>query len=133
VVSGVGFEVSHPHCPAEGSVVHGLCFEGWIKPIGVDMEDIFWVTHKINTHDYTDIPPSEMANSSILVLTCHIACLSYFIFLCFPSGRIHYTAMYEMLTHMSPPLGLGKKCPAKIAYKVITSLTTGGSETITNE
>uniref|UniRef100_A0A3B4V575 Voltage-dependent calcium channel type A subunit alpha-1 n=1 Tax=Seriola dumerili TaxID=41447 RepID=A0A3B4V575_SERDU len=33
------------------------------------------------------------------------------------AGRIHYTAMYEMLTHMSPPLGLGKKCPAKIAYK----------------
>uniref|UniRef100_A0AAY5EH95 Calcium channel, voltage-dependent, R type, alpha 1E subunit b n=1 Tax=Electrophorus electricus TaxID=8005 RepID=A0AAY5EH95_ELEEL len=32
-------------------------------------------------------------------------------------GRIHYNAMYEMLTHMSPPLGLGKKCPAKIAYK----------------
>uniref|UniRef100_A0A8C9V6A4 Voltage-dependent calcium channel type A subunit alpha-1 n=1 Tax=Scleropages formosus TaxID=113540 RepID=A0A8C9V6A4_SCLFO len=32
-------------------------------------------------------------------------------------GRIHYTAMYEMLTHMSPPLGLGKKCPSKIAYK----------------
>lgn len=34
------------------------------------------------------------------------------------SGRIHYNAMYEMLTHMSPPLGLGKKCPAKVAYKV---------------
>uniref|UniRef100_W5KNP2 Voltage-dependent calcium channel type A subunit alpha-1 n=1 Tax=Astyanax mexicanus TaxID=7994 RepID=W5KNP2_ASTMX len=33
------------------------------------------------------------------------------------AGRIHYNAMYEMLTHMSPPLGLGKKCPAKIAYK----------------
>ncbi|KAK1878471.1 putative voltage-dependent R-type calcium channel subunit alpha-1E [Dissostichus eleginoides] len=32
-------------------------------------------------------------------------------------GRIHYTAMYEALIHMSPPLGLGKKCPAKIAYK----------------
>ncbi|XP_069013608.1 voltage-dependent R-type calcium channel subunit alpha-1E-like isoform X4 [Embiotoca jacksoni] len=32
-------------------------------------------------------------------------------------GRIHYTAMYETLIHMSPPLGLGKKCPAKIAYK----------------
>ncbi|KAJ8279651.1 hypothetical protein COCON_G00067170 [Conger conger] len=32
-------------------------------------------------------------------------------------GRIHYTAMYEMLTHMSPPLGLGKKCPSKVAYK----------------
>ncbi|CDQ63466.1 unnamed protein product [Oncorhynchus mykiss] len=33
-------------------------------------------------------------------------------------GRIHYTAMYEMLTHMSPPLGLGKKCPRGMAYKV---------------
>ncbi|XP_066548098.1 voltage-dependent R-type calcium channel subunit alpha-1E [Amia ocellicauda] len=32
-------------------------------------------------------------------------------------GRIHYTDMYEMLTHMSPPLGLGKKCPSKVAYK----------------
>uniref|UniRef100_A0A4W5RMW9 Voltage-dependent calcium channel type A subunit alpha-1 n=1 Tax=Hucho hucho TaxID=62062 RepID=A0A4W5RMW9_9TELE len=32
-------------------------------------------------------------------------------------GRIHYTAMYEMLTHMSPPLGLGKKCPRGMAYK----------------
>ena len=36
----------------------------------------------------------------------------------FRSGRIHYTAMYEMLTHMSPPLGLGKKCPRGMAYKV---------------
>ncbi|KAM8875060.1 voltage-dependent R-type calcium channel subunit alpha-1E isoform 4-T4 [Spinachia spinachia] len=32
-------------------------------------------------------------------------------------GRIHYTDMYEMLTNMSPPLGLGKKCPSKLAYK----------------
>ncbi|XP_052523570.1 voltage-dependent N-type calcium channel subunit alpha-1B-like isoform X6 [Tympanuchus pallidicinctus] len=32
-------------------------------------------------------------------------------------GRISYTDMYEMLRHMSPPLGLGKKCPARVAYK----------------
>eukprot|EP00076_Gallus_gallus_P023961 XP_015145971.2 voltage-dependent R-type calcium channel subunit alpha-1E isoform X9 [Gallus gallus] len=32
-------------------------------------------------------------------------------------GRIHYTEMYEMLTLMSPPLGLGKRCPSKVAYK----------------
>ncbi|XP_048457962.1 probable voltage-dependent R-type calcium channel subunit alpha-1E [Rhincodon typus] len=32
-------------------------------------------------------------------------------------GRIHYTDMYQMLTLMSPPLGLGKKCPSKVAYK----------------
>nr|XP_054964398.1 voltage-dependent N-type calcium channel subunit alpha-1B-like isoform X2 [Pan paniscus] len=25
--------------------------------------------------------------------------------------------MFEMLKHMSPPLGLGKKCPARVAYK----------------
>ncbi|MGH0177964.1 UNVERIFIED_CONTAM: hypothetical protein FKN15_007006 [Acipenser sinensis] len=32
-------------------------------------------------------------------------------------GRITYLDMYEMLLHMSPPLGLGKKCPARVAYK----------------
>uniref|UniRef100_A0A4W3HY90 Voltage-dependent N-type calcium channel subunit alpha n=1 Tax=Callorhinchus milii TaxID=7868 RepID=A0A4W3HY90_CALMI len=32
-------------------------------------------------------------------------------------GRIAYNDMYEMLRHMCPPLGLGKKCPARIAYK----------------
>lgn len=46
------------------------------------------------------------------------------VYFTFISGRIHYTAMYEMLTHMSPPLGLGKKCPAKIAYKVMTCRVT---------
>uniref|UniRef100_UPI00358F1DA9 voltage-dependent N-type calcium channel subunit alpha-1B-like n=1 Tax=Myxine glutinosa TaxID=7769 RepID=UPI00358F1DA9 len=33
------------------------------------------------------------------------------------SGRITYNNMYELLRHMSPPLGLGKKCPIRIAYK----------------
>ncbi|KAG1943378.1 voltage-dependent N-type calcium channel subunit alpha-1B [Pimephales promelas] len=33
-------------------------------------------------------------------------------------GRMPYLDMYEMLRHMSPPLGLGKKCPPRIAYKV---------------
>uniref|UniRef100_A0AAQ5XFF3 Voltage-dependent calcium channel alpha-1 subunit IQ domain-containing protein n=1 Tax=Amphiprion ocellaris TaxID=80972 RepID=A0AAQ5XFF3_AMPOC len=35
---------------------------------------------------------------------------------CYFLSNLHFS-MYEMLTHMSPPLGLGKKCPAKIAYK----------------
>lgn len=26
--------------------------------------------------------------------------------------------MFEMLKHMPPPLGLGKRCPARVAYKV---------------
>ncbi|XP_072550558.1 voltage-dependent P/Q-type calcium channel subunit alpha-1A isoform X6 [Salminus brasiliensis] len=32
-------------------------------------------------------------------------------------GRISYRDMYDMLRQMSPPLGLGKKCPARVAYK----------------
>ncbi|XP_062829996.1 voltage-dependent P/Q-type calcium channel subunit alpha-1A isoform X12 [Anolis carolinensis] len=32
-------------------------------------------------------------------------------------GRMTFMDMYEMLRHMSPPLGLGKKCPARVAYK----------------
>ncbi|KAM9251614.1 voltage-dependent P/Q-type calcium channel subunit alpha-1A [Cariama cristata] len=33
-------------------------------------------------------------------------------------GRLTFMDMYEMLRHMSPPLGLGKKCPPRVAYKV---------------
>uniref|UniRef100_A0A674E8P6 Voltage-dependent N-type calcium channel subunit alpha n=1 Tax=Salmo trutta TaxID=8032 RepID=A0A674E8P6_SALTR len=37
-------------------------------------------------------------------------------------GRMTYLAMYEMLRHMSPPLGLGKKCPPRIAYKRLVKM-----------
>ncbi|XP_069119459.1 voltage-dependent calcium channel type A subunit alpha-1-like isoform X4 [Argopecten irradians] len=33
------------------------------------------------------------------------------------TGRIHYTDMYEMLKNMEPPVGFGKKCPNKFAYR----------------
>ncbi|XP_043914705.1 voltage-dependent N-type calcium channel subunit alpha-1B [Protopterus annectens] len=32
-------------------------------------------------------------------------------------GRIHYKDMYNLLRVISPPLGLGKKCPPRVAYK----------------
>ncbi|XP_077986579.1 voltage-dependent calcium channel type A subunit alpha-1-like isoform X3 [Glandiceps talaboti] len=32
-------------------------------------------------------------------------------------GRILYTDMYEMLRNMTPPVGFGRKCPYKVAYK----------------
>ncbi|XP_077944335.1 voltage-dependent N-type calcium channel subunit alpha-1B isoform X7 [Gasterosteus aculeatus] len=32
-------------------------------------------------------------------------------------GRMTHRDMYEMLRDMSPPLGLGKKCPPRVAYK----------------
>ncbi|XP_041370317.1 voltage-dependent calcium channel type A subunit alpha-1-like isoform X4 [Gigantopelta aegis] len=33
------------------------------------------------------------------------------------TGRIHYTDMYEMLRNMEPPVGFGKKCPYRLAYR----------------
>ncbi|KAI1882504.1 hypothetical protein AGOR_G00251440 [Albula goreensis] len=32
-------------------------------------------------------------------------------------GRMTYRDMYQMFLHLTPPLGLGKKCPPRIAYK----------------
>ncbi|XP_034451583.1 calcium channel, voltage-dependent, N type, alpha 1B subunit, a isoform X6 [Hippoglossus hippoglossus] len=37
-------------------------------------------------------------------------------------GRITYRDMYQMLLHMSPPLGLGKKCPPRVAYKRLVKM-----------
>jgi len=34
------------------------------------------------------------------------------------SGRIPYTDMYDMLRNMEPPVGFGKKCPYRLAYRV---------------
>uniref|UniRef100_A0A6I8QVB7 Voltage-dependent R-type calcium channel subunit alpha n=1 Tax=Xenopus tropicalis TaxID=8364 RepID=A0A6I8QVB7_XENTR len=46
-------------------------------------------------------------------------------------GRIHYTEMYDMLTLMSPPLGLGKRCPNKVAYKRLVLMNMPVSEDMT--
>uniref|UniRef100_A0A8C7TYE1 Voltage-dependent N-type calcium channel subunit alpha n=1 Tax=Oncorhynchus mykiss TaxID=8022 RepID=A0A8C7TYE1_ONCMY len=37
-------------------------------------------------------------------------------------GRMTYLDMHEMLRHMSPPLGVGKKCPPRIAYKRLVKM-----------
>jgi len=33
-------------------------------------------------------------------------------------GRISYTEVYDMLRNMEPPVGFGKKCPYRLAYRV---------------
>uniref|UniRef100_A0A914GZG4 Voltage-dependent calcium channel type A subunit alpha-1 n=1 Tax=Globodera rostochiensis TaxID=31243 RepID=A0A914GZG4_GLORO len=33
------------------------------------------------------------------------------------TGHIHYTDMYEMLRNIAPPVGFGRKCPYRLAYK----------------
>lgn len=55
----------------------------------------------------------------------------------FFSGRICYQDMYKLLRLISPPLGLGKKCPNRVAYKVCTPTQSfcfqrgrGGSRTV---
>uniref|UniRef100_A0A8C4VCF7 Voltage-dependent N-type calcium channel subunit alpha n=1 Tax=Falco tinnunculus TaxID=100819 RepID=A0A8C4VCF7_FALTI len=52
---------------------------------------------------------SHLSGEKLILLGCRIHYKDI--------GRISYTDMYEMLRHMSPPLGLGKKCPARVAYK----------------
>ncbi|RXM90748.1 Voltage-dependent P/Q-type calcium channel subunit alpha-1A [Acipenser ruthenus] len=37
-------------------------------------------------------------------------------------GRIHYKDMYSLLRVISPPLGLGKKCPNRVAYKRLVKM-----------
>uniref|UniRef100_A0A8D3CUQ1 Voltage-dependent N-type calcium channel subunit alpha n=1 Tax=Scophthalmus maximus TaxID=52904 RepID=A0A8D3CUQ1_SCOMX len=37
-------------------------------------------------------------------------------------GRIKYPDMYQMLLRMSPPFGLGKKCPPRVAYKRLVKM-----------
>ena len=32
-------------------------------------------------------------------------------------GKIHYTEIFNMLRDIDPPLGFGKKCPERQAYK----------------
>ena len=34
-----------------------------------------------------------------------------------PRSTIHYTEAMELLKNIDPPLGFGKKCPDKMAYK----------------
>ena len=33
------------------------------------------------------------------------------------SGKIHYTEIFDLLRNIDPPLGFGKKCPERQAYK----------------
>ena len=58
---------------------------------------------------------------------CLFYCLSFFLnFLCFFfvlffRGRIKHTEVCQLLRQMSPPVGIGKKCPKIVAYKVSKS------------
>ncbi|KAL8602085.1 hypothetical protein ACOMHN_007355 [Nucella lapillus] len=38
------------------------------------------------------------------------------------TGRIHYTDMYELLRNMEPPVGFGKKCPYRLAYRKLVRM-----------
>lgn len=43
-------------------------------------------------------------------------------------GRIHYTDMYEMLRNIAPPVGFGRKCPYRLAYKHLIRMNMPVSE-----
>ena len=48
----------------------------------------------------------------------HFMFICLLVVVCFYSGRISYKDMYNLLRIISPPLGLGKNCPNRVAYKV---------------
>nr|VZI37936.1 unnamed protein product [Spirometra erinaceieuropaei] len=43
-------------------------------------------------------------------------------------GKVHHTDMYEMLRNMEPPVGFGKKCPYRLAYRLSLVDTSPRSE-----
>ena len=63
---------------------------------------------------------------SFIVYSFFLNFLSFFVFLfCFVlfffRGRIKHTEVCQLLRQMSPPVGIGKKCPKIVAYKVSKS------------
>uniref|UniRef100_A0A915CNI0 Voltage-dependent calcium channel alpha-1 subunit IQ domain-containing protein n=1 Tax=Ditylenchus dipsaci TaxID=166011 RepID=A0A915CNI0_9BILA len=44
------------------------------------------------------------------------------------TGRIHYTDMYSMLRNIAPPVGFGRKCPYRLAYKHLIRMNMPVSE-----
>lgn len=73
----------------------------------------------------------ECVNKCCLLFLLHHLLFPALSILCVPSpnlpslyfscsGRIHYKDMYSLLRVISPPLGLGKKCPHRVACKVWT-------------
>uniref|UniRef100_A0A915JC35 Voltage-dependent calcium channel alpha-1 subunit IQ domain-containing protein n=1 Tax=Romanomermis culicivorax TaxID=13658 RepID=A0A915JC35_ROMCU len=62
---------------------------------------------------WADYDPAATPNSAEYSLENS----SYSIFSLFISGWIHYKDMYEMLRNIPPPVGFGRKCPYRLAYK----------------
>lgn len=65
------------------------------------------------------LPPTVLS-SSLDVSLFYVCVCDYFLPPLYSScsGRIHYKDMYSLLRVIDPPLGLGKKCPHRVACKV---------------
>ena len=49
-------------------------------------------------------------------ISCIANFLTFFSYSIF-SGKLHYTEIFDMMRNIDPPLGFGKKCPERQAYK----------------
>lgn len=65
------------------------------------------------------LPLTVLSSFWMCVLFLFVCCCCFVtpLYSCF-SGRIHYKDMYSLLRVIDPPLGLGKKCPHRVACKV---------------
>lgn len=79
-----------------------------------------WFFFRFSFHVHVVCPRFACLCVDVRVLNAcvHVTSVCVRVFCGHPSGRISYTDMYQMLRHMCPPLGLGKRCPARVAYKV---------------
>lgn len=68
---------------------------------------------------YCFLPLTVLSSFWMCVLFLFVCCCFSVtpLYSCF-SGRIHYKDMYSLLRVIDPPLGLGKKCPHRVACKV---------------
>lgn len=68
---------------------------------------------------YCALPLTVLSSFWMCVLFLFVCCWFFVtpLYSCF-SGRIHYKDMYSLLRVIDPPLGLGKKCPHRVACKV---------------
>lgn len=86
--------------------------QGWHPPY-ISLKEIYWQQISVSP---LHCSPVDFSSRSFSV------CILLFFSPTLWSGRIKYSDMYQMLLHMPPPLGLGKKCPPRVAYKVDPTL-----------
>lgn len=106
---------------SSSSPLYSLCVCVWACRRWGCLTPLFLSVNKCSL-SYSSFPIVFLSQLSLSLSLCNLCVplpnLPSLYFSC--SGRIHYKDMYSLLRVISPPLGLGKKCPHRVACKVWT-------------